>query len=256
MAKNNKPYGFVYVTHLPDGRYYIGQHKIKNHETLDPEYYGSGILIQYYLKSHGNSGLRREILATAQTREELNLLESTFVSKETLEDAKCLNLDIGGKGVCGRPDDVRQRISAAIAKKRRDEPNLWKVGQVRGSKTCRWKFISPEGEIYEFEGPLKTFCDQHGLSPHTVSICARQGWIPRSGRCAGWQIFNLTTGKGTIREPLNHGEPRSGKNNPSYKARIKRLSISKNSVVSRDNSENVIKPIKAQIEGEILDDNS
>jgi len=31
MSNIARPYGFIYKTILPDGRYYIGQHKIISH---------------------------------------------------------------------------------------------------------------------------------------------------------------------------------------------------------------------------------
>lgn len=71
----NNFYGFIYKTILPDGRFYIGQHKIISQITLDPTYFGSGVIIKDYIKSKGTEGLNRNILEFGKTFEEMNLLE-------------------------------------------------------------------------------------------------------------------------------------------------------------------------------------
>jgi len=69
-------YGFIYKTILPDGRYYIGQHKIINQKTLDSNYWGSGVIIKDYIKSKGTVELRREILVFGYNHDEMNFLEN------------------------------------------------------------------------------------------------------------------------------------------------------------------------------------
>lgn len=59
----NNPYGFIYKTILPDSKFYIGQHKIISMKTLDPYYFGSGVIIKDYIKSKGKAALVREIIA-------------------------------------------------------------------------------------------------------------------------------------------------------------------------------------------------
>lgn len=60
MYQLNNLYGFIYKTTLPDGRYYIGQHKIISKKNL-----GSGVIIKDYIKSKGRDGIEREILPNA-----------------------------------------------------------------------------------------------------------------------------------------------------------------------------------------------
>jgi hypothetical protein len=218
-----KPYGFIYKTTLPDGRYYIGQHKICNPATLDPLYFGSGVIIKDYMKAKGTSSLKREILSYGFSHDEMNILEIQHITEEVLGDPKNINLDFGGRNKF-RCSTVKNQIGKSISRLRREQPWRWtkRVGE-RNANSSHWKLVSPAGVTYEILGPIDDFCHSHGLSPHTLRVACRQGWIPRRGKCADWKIFNLIIGAGTIRETQNHGEARSGDNNPSRKKKLKAL---------------------------------
>lgn len=86
------PYGYIYKTTLPSGKFYIGQHK---GQKFDKHYVGSGVIIRDYLKTHPRELLSVEILDWADNIEELNKKESFYVSK-VLGTSKNLNLRNGG----------------------------------------------------------------------------------------------------------------------------------------------------------------
>lgn len=225
-SNQNNPYGFIYKTILPDGRYYIGQHKIISLRTLDPYYFGSGVIIKDYIKSKGKSHLKRELLAFGYSWEEMNLLESIFVTESVLSDPHCVNLDKGGRNKFTRFSQVNERISKSMRIVREERKEKW--GSCKGSennKSKHWRLISPTGEIYEFHGSIDEFCKTNNISSNTMKAAIRYGWIPKRGKCAGWLGFDLDTGNGTIRETLNQGIARQGINNPSYKAKIKRKGL-------------------------------
>jgi hypothetical protein len=219
MCGGIKFYGFTYRTILPDGRYYVGQHKIKNHRTLDPNYFGSGVVLKNYIQKHGKDGLKRIILEYAINLEILNFLESQLITEEILNDPLNINLDLGGRNLNTRSKDVCSRIGKSISKIRRSNPEKYPSRQgMMNSKTKHvcWKFISPTAEVFEFTGSLGKFCSIHNLSVITMQRAVKEGWIPRRGICSGWQAFNLTTGQGTNREVQNIGKYRSGENNPMF----------------------------------------
>lgn len=84
---------FIYkTTCLIDGNYYIGQHK--GYE--DDDYLGSGIELKKAIKKYGEKKFKREILAYANDRVELDLLEAKFVGDKEVNDAKCFNNVPGG----------------------------------------------------------------------------------------------------------------------------------------------------------------
>ena len=219
---NNEPYGFIYKTILPDGRYYIGQHKIINKNTLDPKYFGSGVILKDYIKSKGSLKLARTILEFGYNHVELNLLETKYVTKEILEDPLNINLDFGGKHVFSRYKEVNQRIGKTISKLRKENPSNWPSRSGKeNNKSVNWKLISPEGKEFIICGGLKSFCNSMGISDNTIKKAVKEGWIPKRGVCAGWQAFNLDAKIGTVRDTLNHGSTHSGINNPWFKNKVK-----------------------------------
>jgi hypothetical protein len=218
----NNSYGFIYKTILPDGRYYIGQHKIINKVTLDPTYFGSGVILKDYIKSKGSLNLIREILEFGYNHAELNLLETKYVTEEVLRDPLNINLDFGGRNIFSRYKEVNRRIGKTISKLRKENPDNWpsRIGK-ENNKSVNWKLISPEGEEFIICGGLKSFCDSKGISVNTIKKAVKEGWIPRRGQCSGWQAFNLDAKIGTVRDTLNHGEAHSGINNPWFKNKVK-----------------------------------
>lgn len=222
-VSQNNPYGFIYKTMLPDGRFYIGQHKIISVKTLDPTYFGSGVIIKDYIKSKGKIGLAREILAFGYSWDEMNLLESKFITEQVLNDPCCINLDKGGRNNFSRYDEVNSRISKTMKLIRSKNKEKWPTMRgPKNNKTKHWKLISPAGEIYEFYSSIDDFCLSKGISANTMKAAIRAGWIPKRGTCSGWQGFDLDTGNGTTRITRNHGDAIRGINNPSHKAKIKR----------------------------------
>lgn len=219
ILKNNI-YGFIYKTILPDGRYYIGQHKIISHATLDPTYFGSGVIIKDYIKSKGRNGIIREILEYCHDRDSMNLSESYYVTEKLLQDPKNINLDIGGRYKFSRYKAVNDRISVSISALRQKEPGRWKSSSGRdNNKSVNWKLISPDGIEYKFCGGLKSFCKKKGISGNTMSKAVSEGWIPKRGSCSGWKLYNLDNGQYTHRDTFNQGESHSGLNNPSKKGK-------------------------------------
>jgi hypothetical protein len=213
-------YGFIYRTVFSDGRYYIGQHKITNQKTLDPMYFGSGVVIKDYIKSKGTADLIREIIEFGNSHDDLNLLEIKYITQEVLNDPLNINLDSGGKHIFSRVDNVKEKIGKTISKMRQMNPEKWpsRKGE-KNNKSVNWRLISPEGEEFNICGDLNSFCEIKGISANTIKKAVREGWIPRRGLCAGWLAFNLDLNIGTTRDTLNHGKAISGINNPNYKNR-------------------------------------
>jgi len=226
MKHHRNAYGFIYKTILPDGRYYIGQHKIISRRTLDPTYFGSGVIIKDYIKSKGITGLRREIICFGNNHDEMNRLEKKYITEDILNDPKCINLDYGGRNGDNRTDDVKMRIGKAISLMREQESHRWENVAKKGSKNNlarKYKFTSPIGEEFVVHGKFKQFCIEHSISPGTMQKALAEGWIPKRGMCSGWLVEDLDTGRKTSRDTLNHGKPHSGMNNPWYKAKYKNI---------------------------------
>lgn len=220
----NEFYGFIYKTILPDGRFYIGQHKIISQKTLDPTYFGSGVIIKDYIKSKGKNKLTRIILEYGKTFEEMNFLEKKFLTEDMLLDPLNINIDYGGKNNFSRYPEINAKIGKTISKKRKANPNNWpsRIGK-DNNKSKIWKLISPEGEEFLIHGGLNSFCLEKGISANTLKKAVKEGWVPKRGICAGWKIFDLTDNKGTTRDTMNHGKNHSGLNNPWHKNKQKKI---------------------------------
>jgi hypothetical protein len=187
-------------------------------------YFGSGVIIKDYIKSKGKSELKRTILEFGYTRGEMNTLEAKFVPEELLKHPLNINLDKGGRHKHTRYKKVNKKIGKTMKKIRAERKDDW--GSVKGADNNRaseWKLISPNGEVFEIKGTLNLFCKNKGISANTIKKAVVEGWIPKRGSCAGWQAFNLTLGRGTVRDTLNHGEARSGTNNPNHKSKLERM---------------------------------
>ena len=77
----DKHYGFIYLTiDLKNGKGYIGQHKIHNQKTLDPQYIGSGAIIGDIKKKYGLKRFNRQILCFCESKEELNEKEIEYIA--------------------------------------------------------------------------------------------------------------------------------------------------------------------------------
>lgn len=87
-------FGYVYRTyHSATGYYYIGRH-ISDH--FDPLYKGSGAALKRAWKIIHRSEWQVELLAIANTLDELNKLEKEYVSDLFKSDDYCLNRRPGG----------------------------------------------------------------------------------------------------------------------------------------------------------------
>lgn len=104
---SREPYGYIYKTIFPDGKYYIGQSK---GTTIRKYYYGSGIYINKYLSTHGSELLQREVLRwVSGSQKELNDAEAFFVGDKYKTDVSCVNFQPGGNQ-SGASDEFREKM--------------------------------------------------------------------------------------------------------------------------------------------------
>lgn len=92
MRIDETKYGYIYrITNLINNKTYIGQHKTKKNEKF-LDYMGSGRLIVQAVHKYGKNNFLKEILAYADSAEELNMLEKQFIEKELLNDKAEYNI--------------------------------------------------------------------------------------------------------------------------------------------------------------------
>lgn len=102
-------YGYIYLTqNTITGDVYVGKHKAPMY---NPNYYGSGKTIRSQLATYGRSAFTNTILATANTKDELNQLERQFVRQYKQQyPRQCINIAAGGDGgdtFSGKPSNEK-----------------------------------------------------------------------------------------------------------------------------------------------------
>lgn len=164
-----KIYGYVYkITHLPTGRYYIGQH-IGNKPKTDG-YLGSGSAWQNIVRSHDRSEFEKKILGYAKDKESLDILEEKSISDLYKTDHLCKNCVKGGLGVHKSKGETKKRISKALI-----EYNQNPEVKARKSKLMkkRWESEAYRNYITEKNKGLK----RSEITRNRISN-SKMGWVP------------------------------------------------------------------------------
>ena len=123
-----KHYGFIYLTtDLKYNKKYIGQHKIRNQKTLDPTYFGSGIVIGRIIEKGEIYRLKRDILCFCESKEELNEKEKYYIKKfDAIKNKDYYNCAEGGDGgntFAGKTIEEMEIIGNKISAKVNGEKN-------------------------------------------------------------------------------------------------------------------------------------
>ncbi len=96
MPRRQKKYHYIYkTTCLVTGKFYVGMHST---DDLDDGYLGSGKILGYSRKKHGDENHRKEILEMCPSRAALKQREKEIVNEELLADPLNINLKYGGEG--------------------------------------------------------------------------------------------------------------------------------------------------------------
>ena len=104
-------FGYIYeTTNLVNGKTYIG----KRNGEFNPNYYGSGIVLQQALKKYGKESFSVQVLGRYDSESELNLAEIMFIESRS----PTYNIARGGSGgdTLARADSETR---AAVIEKRR-----------------------------------------------------------------------------------------------------------------------------------------
>lgn len=113
-------YGYIYKRQNKlNGKVYVGQHKYDKPE-LDLSYKGSGLYFSNALAKYGDSAFTYELLAIANSLEELNELEYYFVRECNALAPDGYNLREGGNGKFVTEESIR--ILSEKAKQRFADP--------------------------------------------------------------------------------------------------------------------------------------
>lgn len=134
---------FVYVTiNKVNGKMYIGQHKCKYEEQFTDGYLGSGSIIKQAVNKYGKENFERIILEYAESPEELNELESKYVTEEIMQSPDFYNLKTGGDAHVVMSEVAKEKMSEA-------QIRLWKNPEHRMKMSERhWDCSGENNPMY------------------------------------------------------------------------------------------------------------
>ena len=79
-----------------NGMWYIGIHKVRNRNTMDPDYIGSGETLKRAIRKHGRGAFRRTILRTFSSESDMKAWEEKVVTETEVRNRRCYNAQTGG----------------------------------------------------------------------------------------------------------------------------------------------------------------
>lgn len=89
-------YHYIYkITNKVTGKYYVGMHSTYN---MEDGYFGSGKILKRSIAKYGIDAHAKEILLTADTRDQLVEHEKRLVNEELVADPLSMNIRLGGEG--------------------------------------------------------------------------------------------------------------------------------------------------------------
>lgn len=148
--RRQKKYHYIYRTTCQiTGKFYVGMHST---DDLEDGYLGSGKILGYSRKKHGDENHQKEILEFCLSREALKLREREIVNETLLAHPLNINLKYGGEGGFDHQNfnvDIQRRKgvkgNASMRILRDTDPN-WKTN-VSQSISDGLKTAYTEGKI-------------------------------------------------------------------------------------------------------------
>jgi hypothetical protein len=195
---------FIYkITNLLNNKYYIGRHATTN---INDKYMGSGVGIKNAIKKYGVDNFSKEIIAFANSAEELWELESIIVDETVVHDKMSYNNAFGGKNWIYelKKKDKEKFIlhqknagfqGALAAKSVRTKEWHQKGGSISRKKIAElfnYQITFPSGDVIIINGnELKGFAEKHNLSFNTLHKYAKLGTVIPKGKCIGYMIKQI-----------------------------------------------------------------
>lgn len=152
------PYGFIYITtNIINGKKYIGQRKFSHGWK---GYLGSGIILTQAIKKYDKNNFRREIIAIAYSKEELNKLEIEFIyNHNAVNNDDYYNITYGGDSpMSGRKmsEEHKEKISKSekgkeVSKETREKISASSIGKTHSDETKEKIRKTSKGRLHSDE---------------------------------------------------------------------------------------------------------
>jgi hypothetical protein len=187
-SSKEKNFNFTYKITRPeiDDSFYLGAHSTNN---LNDGYLGSGQRIVSSHQKYGKDAHKREIIEYFATRKELMKAEEKLVTAETVADARCLNISLGGGSPLIPGGSTQGRISVwhETGQERKVEAEELEVFLARGWQIGRHPSnkIHLHGKWYKREdGTLGRTAGEipEGCFSWKTPTTAGRKWVVRNGK--------------------------------------------------------------------------
>lgn len=191
------------ITNKVNQKYYIGRHSTTD---INDEYMGSGIGIKRAISKYGKENFVKEIIATANSAEELWELEKNIVNESVVKDPNSYNNAYGGKHYL---DGLKKHDYNAFLEHQR---NAGKIGgkaaiatkskewhQKGGSASARkkaskylYKLKTADGKEFLLNGnELKAMCKENNWNYDTLIWTRHKNRDVLSGPLKGFRLDQI-----------------------------------------------------------------
>jgi predicted GIY-YIG superfamily endonuclease len=200
-------YYIIYkITNQINGKYYIGRHATKD---INDSYMGSGTGIKNAIAKYGKENFTKEIIAEANTAEELWDLEKDIVNDSVVKDPMSYNNAYGGKhylhGLKEYNFDAfiehQSKAGKQYAKNFTGKTKEWhaaggyKSSRMR-SEQYTYRITTNEGEEYIVNGlEFKELCMKKDWNYNTLHWKKSMGKYISRGKHKGFLVEQLSTYK-------------------------------------------------------------
>lgn len=118
---------YIYkITNTINNKVYVGIHSTNN---INDGYMGSGVALKSAFKKYGLSNFTKEVIQTANTREEVSNLETQIVTEEFCKLTTNYNLKTGGDECCAHHESTRKKMSIAQTGRKRTPERIEQMRQ-------------------------------------------------------------------------------------------------------------------------------
>jgi hypothetical protein len=173
------------------GKYRLKPKSMKNNKikSLYNKGYDIDTLKSFVIKIHTN------LTEDESFQNELTLIK--IFGRLELGTGSLTNMTNGGEGTSGhnRTNVNKNKSYEEIYGKEKAEQLIKEKTEIlkkyRKDKahSKKWKFISPEGEIFTFEGSFKQFCKEHNITVRCIYPHINNGVIQGKSSAKGWEII-------------------------------------------------------------------
>jgi hypothetical protein len=214
----------IYMTkNLINGKCYIGRDMYNN-----PNYLGSGKLLNKAIKKYGREYFKKTILQECTSIEELKTAEEYWLQKYNAANNSnfynILNGSTGGDSISNHPNLEKIKEKIKIARKKQI---------IKHSNETKKKISeSQKGKLAYWYGRKKPDYINKKVSETTIGIPKKQIICPHCNKIGGepqmkrWHFDNCTTLTGIKHKPTNKIPWNKGIKNPYSKETLKKMSDS------------------------------